>query len=399
MTKKLPFKVSAKAARLIGRENVSSAEGALAELVKNTYDADALHCTLVFFPVFDTPPKKMDIADYTRLESWGLQPEQHYELVEGEQEASRKIFSAPDEAQKLTSNLLELWLIDDGSGMSAAAIEDNWMVIGTNNKEKNTFSDKGRVRSGAKGIGRFALDRLGQTCQLFSRSSDQDQVNTVEWNVDWRDFDDAGRTLDAVTASIEEGSSGYEAALDLVKSKLLVIEGDDKPTFELSNTGTIIQIRNLYDNWNKKRIEVLRRSLSTLVPPSERRTFEIYLYDDVTTDETARVGSDVTNDYDYKIDADVDEHGMIKLTVDRNELNHSEFSDALFLQEDMQEFPFRKADLAKRVYTSQQQADAFLGEESEDLMRKVRKIGPFSITLRFFKLARATKTDSEGNPP
>jgi signal transduction histidine kinase len=64
----------------------------------------------------------------------------------------------------------------------------------------------------------------------------------------------------------------------------------------------------------------------------------------------------------------------------------------------MQEFPFRKADLAKRVYTSKQQADAFLGEESEDLMRKVRKIGPFSITLRFFKLARATKTDSERYP-
>ena len=38
---RIPFNVSAKTARLIGRENVSNLEGALIELIKNTYDADA----------------------------------------------------------------------------------------------------------------------------------------------------------------------------------------------------------------------------------------------------------------------------------------------------------------------------------------------------------------------
>ena len=38
---KVYFDVDAYTARLIGRENVSRLEGAVSELVKNTYDADA----------------------------------------------------------------------------------------------------------------------------------------------------------------------------------------------------------------------------------------------------------------------------------------------------------------------------------------------------------------------
>ena len=38
---KIPFNVDAYTAKLIGRENVSKLDGAVLELVKNTYDADA----------------------------------------------------------------------------------------------------------------------------------------------------------------------------------------------------------------------------------------------------------------------------------------------------------------------------------------------------------------------
>ena len=41
MAIKIPFKVSARTARLIGRENVASSKGAIIELVKNGYDADS----------------------------------------------------------------------------------------------------------------------------------------------------------------------------------------------------------------------------------------------------------------------------------------------------------------------------------------------------------------------
>ena len=47
---KIPFKVSARAGKLLGRENFSNPEGAIIELVKNSYDADANNC-FVFFDV------------------------------------------------------------------------------------------------------------------------------------------------------------------------------------------------------------------------------------------------------------------------------------------------------------------------------------------------------------
>lgn len=45
---KVPFNVDAYTARLIGRENVSKLEGAVVELIKNTYDADATCCILYY---------------------------------------------------------------------------------------------------------------------------------------------------------------------------------------------------------------------------------------------------------------------------------------------------------------------------------------------------------------
>jgi signal transduction histidine kinase len=399
MVKKLPFKVSAKAARLIGRENVSSAEGAMSELVKNTYDADAEYCLIFFFQKFKSLPDIISGEDYSRLEAWGLQPDQHYKLDEESNVAHRDPLGDQVAATSLISHLRELWLVDNGTGMSAEAIEENWMVIGTNNKEENAFSGKGRVRSGAKGIGRFALDRLGTSCQLLSRSFDTDEhFGSLEWKVDWRDFDDAGRTLDAVTASVQEGAESFIASLMKVQEILASNEDEEKPEIKNDDTGTIIIIRDLYDCWHEKRIEVLRRSLSTLVPPAERRSFGIYLFDDGLTNEALRVGSDVTNDYDYKIEAVINEQGNIKIEVDRNELNHSEFSDALFDLEDMQEFPFRKEDFSNRVFSFDRRADIFLGKESDELLRKIQKLGPFKITLRFFKLAKATKSDSERYP-
>ena len=45
---RINFEVGAKAARLIGRENITDVDGALIELIKNAYDADA-SCVCVWF--------------------------------------------------------------------------------------------------------------------------------------------------------------------------------------------------------------------------------------------------------------------------------------------------------------------------------------------------------------
>lgn len=42
----IPFNVSARAAMLIGRENIANSRGAIIELVKNCYDADSQFCII-----------------------------------------------------------------------------------------------------------------------------------------------------------------------------------------------------------------------------------------------------------------------------------------------------------------------------------------------------------------
>ena len=105
---KLKYKISSRATILLGRESVSKVESAIIELIKNSYDADSNICFLYF---------------------------------------------------DITNN--SLFLIDNGTGMTKQIIEDYWMTIGTDNKKTDYISLKGRIKSGEKGIGRFALDRLG----------------------------------------------------------------------------------------------------------------------------------------------------------------------------------------------------------------------------------------------
>lgn len=53
----ISFKVSARTARLIGRENIANSKGAIIELVKNGYDADSdvsiVYCDNKYVPIFE----------------------------------------------------------------------------------------------------------------------------------------------------------------------------------------------------------------------------------------------------------------------------------------------------------------------------------------------------------
>lgn len=73
----VPFRVSARTARLIGRENVATAESAISELVKNSYDADASFCIIRISPAYDHVPEQLSREEFDLLASWGLNPEHH----------------------------------------------------------------------------------------------------------------------------------------------------------------------------------------------------------------------------------------------------------------------------------------------------------------------------------
>lgn len=171
----IPFAISARTAHLIGLENFANAEGAIVELVKNSYDADADICVVV--------------AD----------------IKENKSESS-------------------LYIIDNGTGMTDKIITDHWMTIGTDDKLINARSiKKKRVKSGAKGIGRFALNRLGKHSEMLTFSTDTKKGYV--WNVNWTRFDEA-RILSDVKASLNEISNNdlYSKLHDYGLDKLPVYD-------------------------------------------------------------------------------------------------------------------------------------------------------------------------------
>ena len=64
--------------------------------------------------------------------------------------------------------------------MDIPTINDCLMQIGTDNKQQNIETANGRIKSGAKGIGRFALNRLGSKAIMYTHKDGQDAFS---WKV------------------------------------------------------------------------------------------------------------------------------------------------------------------------------------------------------------------------
>lgn len=158
-------------AALLGEQNFTNKESAVLELVKNAYDAGATLFTITF-----------------------------------------------------ESNTIHV--SDNGSGMDASNIKNNWMHVGKSNKDYETidFENRSRVLAGSKGIGRFALARLGENVMVCSLKQAPD-AQGIRWITDWNNS---------------------------------LLEADST----LTAPGTQIEIRNLRDKWTKKAIEKLSLYLS-----------------------------------------------------------------------------------------------------------------------------------------
>ena len=270
----LTFKVSAKTARLFGRENASNAEGAIAELIKNTYDADATACLVCFLPAYHIVPEVISSQEFEYLLSKDDRIQKVYDLKDNGRAVLRNTDTKNRKiADELIQGLINLWIIDNGTGMSGETIEECWMVIGTNDKEKNVISNQGRARTGAKGIGRFALDRLGNRCTLYSSSYCNEITQSIKWDVDWSDFDGSGKVLDDISATLDEQAHPLSQVLEFIKDYPEISDAVNS-SLEITNdwrTGTAIQIALLRDSWTKQEITRLYKTLGALIPLRNKR--------------------------------------------------------------------------------------------------------------------------------
>lgn len=130
------FKTKARAVELLGRKQIRDSVTALAELMKNSYDAD---------------------AELLRVEF-------------------------------LTKDMKTPCIVicDTGVGMDREDLEDKWLVLGTPSKLENRKKKTpgGRPLMGAKGIGRLAVSRLGQQMWMFTKKRDTDwNILYINWNI------------------------------------------------------------------------------------------------------------------------------------------------------------------------------------------------------------------------
>lgn len=135
------FTVDAALLRELGERLVGKPHVALAELVKNAYDADANRVVIRF----------------------------------GED---------------------SIEVIDDGHGMTADDFRQYWMRIGTTHKQKSLFSPRlKRPVTGSKGIGRLSAQFLGTSLELWSKTA-KAPVG-VHATVDWADARKSGDLIRA----------------------------------------------------------------------------------------------------------------------------------------------------------------------------------------------------------
>lgn len=133
-----PFRARARILALLGDQLIGSDQLAIFELVKNSYDADA-STAIVQLRDVDTDDPFINVED-------------------------------------------------DGDGMSLATIKDIWLEPASDHREtqrqrKERTRIYGRLPLGEKGVGRFAVHKLGRSIKLITRPRGTDLEHRVE--IDW----------------------------------------------------------------------------------------------------------------------------------------------------------------------------------------------------------------------
>ncbi|MFT7043829.1 MAG: nitrogen-specific signal transduction histidine kinase [Candidatus Azotimanducaceae bacterium] len=206
--------------KTLGEELISSETVALIELIKNSYDADAINVLVEF---------------------------------NGE----------------ITKGKGSIIVSDDGHGMKLKVVQESWMTIATSNKKNQTSSLSGRRRVlGEKGIGRFASSRISSELELSSRTTSSEKETYTLF--DWTQFEDDNLYLDEVLFLTEE-----RIPEDIVANSSI----RNLPT-SITNEicGTSLKMNYLKHTWGNKDFKELERGLSRLISPfSPVKDFNIYL--------------------------------------------------------------------------------------------------------------------------
>lgn len=200
MAETLHFRVSSGLKNIIGRELINDKYIAIFELVKNSYDAGANYAK-IRFDNLGTPEATITISD-------------------------------------------------DGMGMSKDDIIEKWLFVAYSEKRNPSYRDSiKRAVAGAKGVGRFSCDRLGEHVYLSSKIAAERILHRI--SISWSDFEK--NSLDNFT-DINVQYESYE-------------QKDE-------THGTSIIISNLREEWTRTDLLALKKALTQLVNPSATSSYD-----------------------------------------------------------------------------------------------------------------------------
>ena len=197
----------------LGDQLIRNESIAVAELIKNSYDADAKYCKVSL----------RNIDNKTKG---------------------------------------EIRITDDGIGMTPEVIEKVWLEPGADfkdqiikgNQTQFTFAVTlpQRTPIGEKGIGRFGAHKLGDSIILVTKSRDSNEEVVI--NIDWKRFD---QEIYLEDAHFEVASRAPER-------------------FKNGKTGTEIVISNIRKEWDAESYKELQRGLLSLISPfNESLDFQV----------------------------------------------------------------------------------------------------------------------------
>lgn len=213
---------------MLGEQLIKNDRIALVELIKNSYDADAGRVCV----------------DFTGVKKASVNPK----------------------GSRLT-------LTDNGKGMSETAIKEHWLNPATPGKEeqkrRNPKTELGRVVQGEKGIGRFAIFKLGSTATITTRSRSCDEEFVLEYDLSFLDRDIGDEDF---CLKLQQDASGVDAPkfIDEIQVKLTrrapsVFDGTNADGL-YSNHGTRIEISRLRSSWTENSIRRAYSEVARLQP-------------------------------------------------------------------------------------------------------------------------------------
>lgn len=216
---------------MLGEQLIKNDRVALVELLKNSYDADA---TIA----------RVEFVDF----NIGLQAVTESTLV----------------------------LVDNGDGMTEAVIRDHWLnpatAVKAQRKTSTPKTPRNRTIQGEKGIGRFAIFKLGSSATIITRARGSESEFVLDYDLSF---------LDRASSEPEMGDQGASTPLFLDEVQVKLTERSpqtfDGATAEGVNAthGTRIEIRSLRSPWSTRIARRVFDDVARLQPLIPAREFDL----------------------------------------------------------------------------------------------------------------------------